>query len=429
MRLPPPEWIRKRLEEGGLSPRGARRAARHMARAGADLARLDGVDRDAPLSAYFVPGRIELVGKHVDYAGGRSLVTAVEQGFSIVAAPASELRFVSSNAAGSHGWERYADAVVRRFPPPGATEAGPAGGGVAVAFSSSLPSAAGLSSSSALVVALHLALAARYGIDELGQGGAVGNDAARLALAARLASVERGDAHDPGVGTEGGSQDHAAVLGARAGMVTRLGYRPLRLEGRAPFPAGWTLVVGVSGVRAAKAAGARGAYNRLSREAADAAARWPGPEGSLPHLGAALPLEAPSFSDATLGARVEQFRVECTEVVPGVFDLLNEGTLEATGVEALGRLVGRSQAMAESVLRNQVPETVALVRLAREYGAAAASAFGAGFGGAVWALVEEQEASRFLGAWRQTYLERFPFRKPGSRFFSALPGPGAFQVL
>ena len=31
--------------------------------------------------AFFVPGRIECLGKHTDYAGGRSLICAVELGF------------------------------------------------------------------------------------------------------------------------------------------------------------------------------------------------------------------------------------------------------------------------------------------------------------------------------------------------------------
>ena len=41
---------------------------------------------------YVVPGRIELVGKHVDYAGGRSLTCAVDRAITVDAfgyAPAS----------------------------------------------------------------------------------------------------------------------------------------------------------------------------------------------------------------------------------------------------------------------------------------------------------------------------------------------------
>ena len=44
-----------------------------------------------------------------------------------------------------------------------------------------------------------------------------------------------------------------------------------------------------------------------------------------------------------------------------------------------GSLVDRSMALATTALGNQVPETIYLARRARELGAVAASAFGAGF--------------------------------------------------
>src|SRR6185437_11764898 len=37
--------------------------------------------------AFFVPGRVELLGKHTDYARGRSLLCAIERGFCVLAAP------------------------------------------------------------------------------------------------------------------------------------------------------------------------------------------------------------------------------------------------------------------------------------------------------------------------------------------------------
>ena len=40
-----------------------------------------------PAWAWVIPGRIEIFGKHTDYAGGRSLVAAVPKGFVGVAAP------------------------------------------------------------------------------------------------------------------------------------------------------------------------------------------------------------------------------------------------------------------------------------------------------------------------------------------------------
>ncbi|MCY2950504.1 MAG: galactokinase family protein [Planctomycetota bacterium] len=52
---------------------------------------------DNPL-ALFVPGRLELLGKHTDYAGGRSIVAAVERGFCVVAAPRADVPTMSSTS-------------------------------------------------------------------------------------------------------------------------------------------------------------------------------------------------------------------------------------------------------------------------------------------------------------------------------------------
>ena len=41
--------------------------------------------------AFYVPGRIEILGKHTDYAGGSSMVAAAERGFSLVAVATQRL--------------------------------------------------------------------------------------------------------------------------------------------------------------------------------------------------------------------------------------------------------------------------------------------------------------------------------------------------
>ena len=41
------------------------------------------IDGGTPASRLFVPGRIEVIGKHTDYAGGQSLTCAVERGFAV----------------------------------------------------------------------------------------------------------------------------------------------------------------------------------------------------------------------------------------------------------------------------------------------------------------------------------------------------------
>src|SRR4026209_1690450 len=55
-------------------------------KAGAALLRLNHIAGDGVLRAW-VPGRIEFLGKHTDYAGGRSLLCAAERGICVAAAP------------------------------------------------------------------------------------------------------------------------------------------------------------------------------------------------------------------------------------------------------------------------------------------------------------------------------------------------------
>ena len=88
-----------------------------------------------------------------------------------------------------------------------------------------------------------------------------------------------------------------------------------------------------------------------------------------------------------------------------------------------GRLVDDSQQLAERLLGNQIPQTIRLARLARENGAAAASAFGAGFGGSVWALVAVDRAAEFLAAWKAAYRGEFPADYNRSSFFLSGAGP------
>ena len=483
-----------RLRERGLSDPGSLRAAHRLTRAHAAL-RSQGPGVGDPVAAFQVPGRIEVAGKHVDYAGGTSLVAAVERGISVMVAVIQEPKLVFVDADGilrgepgavfeamlgpggpileeaeergpvaGAAWHLYPRTALRRI----ARDApGRMDGGAVVAFSSSLPQAAGLSSSTALLTAFWMALDARFGLG-MALGGVGPFDVRRalgpfseaepgrdLALARYLSALESGRRYDApqaagevdgagpplglplrGVGTDGGSQDHAAVLLARAGRLTRLRFRPMALIGEVTFPPAWVMAVGVSGVHSEKAGGTQAAYNRLASEARDAAARWRDRTGrDEPHLGSIL--ESLSDEDpgawgdgdpATwMGARFLQFRTECQEVLPSIVKALESWS--HAGPERMGRALDRSQRLAEEVLQNQVPETVFLVRSARRLGVPAASAFGAGFGGAVWAMVRKDEAAAFLRRWRHDYLSRFPSRARGSRFFFTPPGPGAFRVF
>jgi len=81
--------IAARLTAAGLSAAEADRKARLFDSAEQRLALLTGrACKSAP--RWFVPGRIEVLGKHTDYAGGRSLLCAVERGFCVVARPRAD---------------------------------------------------------------------------------------------------------------------------------------------------------------------------------------------------------------------------------------------------------------------------------------------------------------------------------------------------
>lgn len=321
----------------------------------------------------FVPGRLEIFGKHTDYAGGRVLVTPLSRGITVSAAPASDGRVVIDDTASgervtfsasgdgpSDGWARYPRTVIRRLAAnfPGAELS------ARIAFSSDLPQAAGMSSSSALVVAIAESLIACAGIEE--------SEIWRQEIrspedrASYFGCVENGSAFgglggDAGVGTHGGSEDHAAIVIGRPGVLHQFAFAPLRVERVVPMPAAWTFVVATSGVEARKTGGAREAYNRLADPA------------------------------LMTGARLEHFRAENARVAEAAEAF-------ATGdIARIGELAAASQRDAERLLGNQVPETIALVAFALEHGAAAASSFGAGWGGSVWALVDEHRAAALKG--------------------------------
>jgi galactokinase len=435
--------LEERLALAGMSEAEVDRKSRLFARTVAALGRRQTL-------RLWVPGRIEFLGKHTDYAGGRSLICAVERGIAVVATARDDRTVrITDAVSGEHveiemsatlpsadgSWANYPITVVPLR-------------GADIAFASDLPPAAGLSSSSALVVATFLAIC------DLNALGA--HDEYRRAipdadhLAGYLGAVESGAPFgsldgDRGVGTFSGSQDHTAILCSRAGALVQYSFAPVRFERAVPLPADHVFVIGASGVIAEKTGAARALYNRQARRVHALLDRWRAATGRTDAtLGAVLASsadaidrlrdivrdpavrsngESDGFDVTDLITRLDQFDVESRDIIPAAGDALERGDLAT-----LGELVDRSQRGAEVLLGNQVPETFHLARSARSLGAVAASAFGAGFGGSVWALVRRDDAQRFTECWHESYAARFPEPAQRASFFTTAAGPAAMRL-
>jgi N-acetylgalactosamine kinase len=230
------------------------------------------------LSVARAPGRVNLIGEHTDYNGLPVFPMAVDRDIAAVFSPREDRRVLLANTDPSFpdrsfelqgtippyptgDWGNYCKAAVQglldfyrqkhreddRFK------------GFEATFDGDIPLAAGMSSSSALVVLCALIFLAsnRLDLHATAQG--------RLELADLLAWAERY------VGTQGGGMDQAISLKGRPGHAVKIDFFPLRTR-PAPLPDGYSIVVANSTVQAAKTAEALDKYNRRPIECRLAAA-------------------------------------------------------------------------------------------------------------------------------------------------------------
>ncbi len=495
--------VLRALLRGGLSHEAAEKKARMMTDCAARLLE-EGLPESRLAWALWMPGRIELLGKHTDYAGGRSLTLAIERGLVAIACPRDDQTLSIHDALRGQDricglddpamqapapanqpaadWGNYLNTLARRMIVDwGEGAASRADGdasapplvGMELAFASDLPAGAGCASSSALLTSLLLGFATVNGLHQRSTWKRL--ITGRRLLAEYAAAIEGGHpwgplAGAPGVGTRGGSQDHVALLCSRPGRVRMYRYGPVELERTASWPEGWWLAVAQSGVVAEKTGAAMGLYNRAADLAQAAAAQWRASTGREDaHLGAicqawpaaaeqaaelfaaiktpetpvpfaaadgAVPSPAadcPAFSGDQLLRRLEHFIRESLHAVPAGMKALDDRDPVALGIAA-----ALSQQAAEELLQNQTPETRHLVQAALAEGAAAATSFGAGFGGSAWALIHANQPGagtdsairmeHFLDRWAKTYGHEFPRAGLSARYWQAAPGPAGFYL-
>src|SRR5437867_3618835 len=353
-----------------------------------------------PVHVVRAPGRMNLIGEHIDYCGLPVFPMALRQSVRIAFHPRADWetrlvnrdpRFAPSAFAVSESippapagdWSNYAraaaQALAQRFPDVR---------GVDALVESDLPIAAGLSSSSALVVAMALAImhANRVTVPSLELMDLLG----------------RGERY---VGTAGGGMDQAIILGAQAGCASRIDFHPLRLTPTA-VPADWQFIVASSLVRAEKSGGARQAYNERTRQCDEArrlvATRLGQREDmAYPALLAAAPveelLELAGAGATVSGVLARRFRHVVTE---GTRVPQAEAAMAARDLAAFGRLLDASHQSLRDDYEVSHPELDRLVELARAAGAAGARLTGAGFGGSIVALCRVDRAPEAVAALR-----------------------------
>lgn len=376
----------------------------------------------APTLLARAPGRVNLIGEHVDYCGLPVFPMAIQRGITVAARPRGDgaarianldpqfppRDFILSGdiaprAAGD--WGNYlqaaAQAVVRRY---GTLR------GVDATVGSDLPIAAGLSSSAALVVAVAVTLLAANDVSsDLHE------------LMELLAAGERY------VGTAGGGMDQAISLGARAGHAARIDFNPVRLT-HVRVPDGWRFIVAWSLVQAEKSGPAQRAYNERTHQTAEARRLVADRLGlgdipSYAPLLAARPIE--DLLDA--GAKLEPLlRRRYRHVVSeGARVSAAIAAMERGDLAGFGTLMDASHTSLRDDYDVSARELDRLVEVAREGGAAGARLTGAGFGGCIVALARADTADTVLHGVRERFYAKHGVRDTADALFVAEPSAGA----
>jgi galactokinase len=311
------------------------------------------------------PGRVNLIGEHIDYHGLAVLPMALRRGIEIEVRTRTD-RLIRAESAGYGSrefawatdlepvalgdWENYLRAAARVA----AGFLNGSGVGVEAMIRSDLPAAAGLSSSSALLVAFTLGLLRANGYNP--------------SFEELMAVLPDGEQF---VGTRGGGMDHAAVLASRAGCASLISFAPLAVR-HVAIPEDWAFLIADSGVRAEKSGAAREVYNARRTAGTTALARLGlrSYREATPEMAAGL--DDPRERDAFLHVTTEAARVAAAVE-----------SMAARDLERFGRLLVESHASLCGQLRVSCPELDRLVETALDHGAAGARLTGAGFGGCV----------------------------------------------
>lgn len=338
------------------------------------FARAYGVEPDGVV---FVPGRVNLMGEHVDYNDGLVLPMPISAGTAVawgrgnghgvdaVALDLDEARdsFASGKAAAHEpvDWRSYLRGTTAAL-----AESGLAAGGVRLAIAGSIPRGSGLSSSASVCVAIGRALASAGGAE---------TSVETLAWAAQ--SAEHNWA-----GVRCGIMDQMAVAAGEAGCALLLDCADLAHR-NVPMPAEWAVMIVQSGVRR----GLVDAHYNRRREDCEAAARALG----LPSLRLATAEALESDRLDSITARRARHVVDEIERVRQAV-----AAIERCDILAFGDLMRASHASLRDQFEVSEANVDRLVDLLNEAigNRGGARMTGGGFGGAVVAVLPVSDAAR-----------------------------------
>ena len=355
------------------------------------------------------PGRVNLIGEHIDYHGLPVLPMALRRSIRVEFRPRTDrlIRAASSPCYGARefewtsrlppaaagDWENYlraaAEAVGRKW---GVLR------GVDATIVSDLPPAAGLSSSSALIVAFTLVLLRGNGI--------------QASFEELMDVLPEGEQF---VGTRGGGMDHAASLASRAGCASLIHFNPVSVR-PVPIPPDWAFLVAHSLHTAEKSGAAREQYNARRAAGSEALRELGVPSYTEAIAAQATPPADPLMRDAFLHVTTEAIRVRTA------VDVMERGDAVAFGLLMLA-----SHASLRDRLKVSSPPLDSLVEAAMSSGALGARLTGAGFGGCVVILCRRTDRPQLRSSLFSRYYSRLSGFDPEQHLIDAEPGPGALS--
>ena len=326
-------------------------------------------------SAY-APGRVNLIGEHIDYNGGTVLPAALSVGVTVDLEPRADhkVHFTADQfddnaeraleeGASGH-WSDPSLGAVRE-----AIALGLLDGGANLTIRSDMPQGAGISSSAALIVAILKAARDAAGDAALSD--------ADIAIAARRVENDF-------LGVPCGIMDQFAVAIAKPGMAMALDTQSLDYE-LISLPKGHSFVVVHSGVSRKLT---DGRYKERKVECDGAKAYFQTDD--------LCRLEPQDISASDLDQPMCKRAFHCATEHRRV--LASVDALKAGDTGTIGALMNESHLSMRDEFEVSVDPIVALVSTAVREGALGARLTGGGFGGCIVALVADERKEEWLAA-------------------------------